>query len=593
MKHIFLLISFFISLNLFATGPQKGFNYQAVLRDASGTVMNEQSVTLRVTIMSDEEIVYKEIHQLTTTAAGYVNMVIGNGTRVSGVFEDINWSSQDQSVKIELYKGTGYEEISATALSSVPYAKYAEYTLNGDSEKFQKAVDALKKTNDSLVNCITTLKEQLKTNETSINDLKDATASFTEYQELKDKDYTSIQPVVGLGQVNIEVNLDIVTKENPVSAKLSYNGGNGYGFNSDIEITYQGSSSMNYPKKNFTIDLDRKVKFGNWVPMDSYHLKANYIDATQARNVCMGRVIDDVANTLPFEKQRPWRSGWSDNAQQGNMLDNGAKGHIDGFPVELYINNKYYGLYTWNLKIHRDNYCMKKTNRNHILLKAEEHNNFYAFVPSNWEMKNPKIEGYSGENGNIPQDIINTISRPLNWFNQVKNNASSFKNGFASYFNKDAMIDYYIILEAFYADDDVDKNLSMCTWDGNIWYFLWYDMDTILGLYWNGSKLLSSSGSVLNSPEPGESGKRFWNMFYTAFKPEIIERWNYLKTNALSYNNVIGRYSDFMSQISQEAYERDFKKWPSIPSNSSCYTSLAQISKWYQERLVWMDTYFK
>ena len=195
--------------------------------------------------------------------------------------------------------------------------------------------------------------------------------------------------------------------------------------------------------------------------------------------------------------------------------------------------------------------------------------------------------------GDIPQDIQNTIARPLNWFGSVQKNPSSFKSDFASYFDKESMIDYYILLEAFYADDDVDKNLSMCTWDGNIWYFLWYDMDTILGLYWNGSKLLSSSGTVLNSPEPGESGKRFWNMFYTAFKPEIIARWNELKKDALSYNNVIGRFSDFMSQISQEAYERDFKKWPYIPSNSSCYTSLAQISRWYQERLVWMDSYFK
>ena len=45
MKHIFLLISFFISLNMFAIDPQKGFNYQAVLRDASGMVIKEQSVT--------------------------------------------------------------------------------------------------------------------------------------------------------------------------------------------------------------------------------------------------------------------------------------------------------------------------------------------------------------------------------------------------------------------------------------------------------------------------------------------------------------------------------------------------------------------
>ena len=150
------------------------------------------------------------------------------------------------------------------------------------------------------------MEASLKKNETSISDLKDATASFTEYQELKDKKYTSILPSESLGQVNITVNLNDVTKDYPVSAKLTYSGGNGYGFKSDIEITYQGSSSMSYPKKNFSIDLDRKIKFGNWIPMDSYHLKANYIDATQARNVCMGRVIDDVAGTLPFEKQRPW-----------------------------------------------------------------------------------------------------------------------------------------------------------------------------------------------------------------------------------------------------------------------------------------------
>lgn len=591
MRHLFLFISFFISLNLFAIDPQKGFSYQAVVRDASGTVVKEKSVTLRVTILSDNQIAYQESHQLTTSASGYINMVIGNGTRISGSFEDIEWSSQKQSVKVEIDKGDGYEEISETALSSVPYAKYAEYTLNDDSEKFQKSIAALKKTNDSLVNCIVALKEQLKANETSISDLAESTASFSEYQELKDKNYSSIPTPQGLGQVNIEVNLNNVTKDYPVVAKLTYNGGNGFGFKSEIEITYQGSSSMRYPKKNFTIDLDRKIKFGNWVPMDSYHLKANYIDATQARNVCMGRVVDDVAYTLPFEKQRPWRSGWGENAK-GAILDNGAKGHIDGFPIELYINNEYYGLYTWNLKIHRDNYCMDKSNRNHILLKAEEHNNFYGFVSSNWEMKNPKIDGTTGA-GDIPSDIRSVISRPLNWFNSVKNNPSSFKSGFGDYFDKEAMMDYYIILEAFYADDDVDKNLSMCTWDGNKWYFLWYDMDTILGLYWDGSKLLSSSGSVLTSREPGESGKRFWNMFYTAFKPEIIERWNYLKTNALSYNNVIGRYSEFMSQISRDAYEKDFKRWPEIPSNSSCHTSLAQISKWYQERLVWMDSYFK
>ena len=102
MKHIFLLISFFISLNMFAIDPQKGFNYQAVLRDASGMVIKEQSVTLQVTIMSDNQVAYKETHQLTTSATGYINMVIGNGSRVFGTFEKI----ENQSIKIKLDRGT-------------------------------------------------------------------------------------------------------------------------------------------------------------------------------------------------------------------------------------------------------------------------------------------------------------------------------------------------------------------------------------------------------------------------------------------------------------------------------------------------------
>ena len=207
MKHIFLLISFFISLNMFAIDPQKGFNYQAVLRDASGMVIKEQSVTLQVTIMSDNQVAYKETHQLTTSATGYINMVIGNGSRVFGTFEKIDWSAQNQSIKIKLDRGNGYEEISATELGSVPYAKYAEYALNSNSEDFQKSIGALKKTNDSLVNCIIDLKKQLEANETSLSDLQDATASFSEYQELKDKKYTSILPPEGLGQDNIDVNL--------------------------------------------------------------------------------------------------------------------------------------------------------------------------------------------------------------------------------------------------------------------------------------------------------------------------------------------------------------------------------------------------
>ena len=595
MKRTLLFLILGICLNVFLAAQQKGFNYQAIIRDGAGSVLKGTSVTMKVSVLTGEQTVYQETHKVITSQTGYISLVIGKGTALSGNFAQVTWNTLNQSLKVEVDKGYGFEQIATSELQSVPYAKYAEYVLSGGSEDVMNKLTALKKTNDSLTNCITELKGSIKANETAVGNLQEATSSFTEYQDLKDRKYQAIiPPTKGVAQVNITVNLSGVSKDNPIPAKLVYNGGNGEGFKSDIEITYQGSSSMQYPKKNFSIDLDKSIKFGNWVAQDSYHLKANWIDATQARNVCVGRLVDDVAATRPFHKQRPWRQEWNASyvgSSKDAMFDNGAKGHIDGFPIELYINNEYYGLYTWNLKIHRDNYCMDKSNNNHILLKAESHNNFYQYVSGEWEMKNPKRDGYTGEGGNIPSDIITTISKPLNWFNSVKNSDASFKSGFETYFDKDAMIDYFILLQAFNADDDVDKNLSMCTWDGKKWYFLWYDMDTNFGLYWNGGHLLPSDSDVF--AETGPSGKNFWGKFYNAYKTETIARWNYLKTNALSYENVIGRFSEFMSQISQEAYERDFKKWPDIPSHKNCYTSLGQISKWYSERLTWMDGYFK
>lgn len=596
MRRTLLFIILGICLNIFVVAQQKGFNYQAIIRDASGSILKETNVTMKISVLTDDRVAYQEIHRVITSQSGYINLVIGKGTVLNGDFSAIAWNTLNQSIKVEVDKGHGFEEIATSELQSVPYAKYAEYVANGSSEDVSNRLAALKKTNDSLILCITELKNCMEQNESAVNDLKEATSLFTEYQNLSDQKYTSITPAKGLAQVNIKVNLGSVSKDNPITAALTYKDGTGTGFKSTIELSYQGSSSMNYPKKNFSIDLDKKIKFGNWIPTDSYHLKANYIDATQARNVCMARIVDDVAASLPFEKQKPWRQEWSPSyvpSGSDAMYESSAKGHIDGFPVELYINDEYYGLYTWNLKTHRDNFCMDKSNRKHILLKAEEHNNFYGFTPSNWEMKNPKIDGVSGLN-DIPADIVTTVSRPLNWFGSVRGNSTAFKNGFETYFDKVAMIDYYILLEAFNAEDDVDKNLTMCTWDGVKWYFMWYDMDTIFDLYWNGGHFVGNSNkSVLNSPEPGESGKEFWRMFFNAYKPEIISRWNYLKETSLSYNSVIGCFSNFMSQIPQEAYQKDFKRWPDIPSNKNCYTSLGQISKWYQERLVWLDSYFK
>lgn len=108
--------------NVVAQYSPNKVNYQAVLRDATGAIVPNVTVTVKVKInqtSASGTLVYEEDHSVTTTAQGVINLVIGNGTPVSGTFSAIKWYDTDYYVTV-LVNGT---EISQTAFRSVPYAQ--------------------------------------------------------------------------------------------------------------------------------------------------------------------------------------------------------------------------------------------------------------------------------------------------------------------------------------------------------------------------------------------------------------------------------------------------------------------------------------
>ena len=83
-------------------------------------------VSLKVSILSGSATgtsVYTETHQKATSEFGIVNLNIGNGTLVSGSFNNIQWGNNLYFVKIELdlTGGGNYTFISTSQLLSVPY----------------------------------------------------------------------------------------------------------------------------------------------------------------------------------------------------------------------------------------------------------------------------------------------------------------------------------------------------------------------------------------------------------------------------------------------------------------------------------------
>jgi len=80
MRNFFLTItSLLIAGLLFAQAP-KSFKYQAVARNASGNILSEQAISLRISLLQEGvKTVYSELHDVVTTKQGLVNLEIGKG----------------------------------------------------------------------------------------------------------------------------------------------------------------------------------------------------------------------------------------------------------------------------------------------------------------------------------------------------------------------------------------------------------------------------------------------------------------------------------------------------------------------------------
>ena len=124
-----------ISLSSFGQAPE-GFKYQAVVRDAGNTILNNQAVGMRMTIQQGSiggTTVYEETFAPTTNAYGLVNLEIGSGTVVSGDFTTIDWSAGPYFIEtaVDVTGGTSYAVMGTSQLMSVPYALHAKTAANG------------------------------------------------------------------------------------------------------------------------------------------------------------------------------------------------------------------------------------------------------------------------------------------------------------------------------------------------------------------------------------------------------------------------------------------------------------------------------
>lgn len=131
MKKLFtLFVIIALTISVLAQSPQK-MSYQAVIRNASGELVQNSPVGMRISILQGSATgtpAYVEIQKPTTNANGLATIEIGSGTLVSGTFTAINWASGSYFLKTETDPagGTSYTITGTSQLLSVPYALHSK-----------------------------------------------------------------------------------------------------------------------------------------------------------------------------------------------------------------------------------------------------------------------------------------------------------------------------------------------------------------------------------------------------------------------------------------------------------------------------------
>lgn len=309
-------------------------------------------------------------------------------------------------------------------------------------------------------------------------------------------------------------------------------------FESYATIKWQGNSSLRFKKKNYNIKLysdeNREEKYKvdtGWGNEYKYCLKANFIDQTHARNI--------VTASLSADIQKKY-----------NLFENTPNyGVIDGFPVEVYNNNEFLGLYTWNIPKDEWLLGLDKNNINHIAImpKEPEGENYSAYdsydVNTDWEF----------EAGH--EQSINKFNRVLKFI--IDSNNEEFKTNFEKYFNLDATLNYYVLLEMAMLIDNVDRNIIMVTYDGNIWYPTHYDLDISWGTNWTGLRTHRYTTDI----ETYFEGNLFFIKFRDNFKKEIANRYFELRKDIFTKDYILNKFEDFSKLIPETSIQKEKERW--------------------------------
>lgn len=361
-------------------------------------------------------------------------------------------------------------------------------------------------------------------------------------------------------------------------------------FISYAQIRVQGDSSTIYPKKNFTIKLfsdsgrTKKLKkqFRDWdKARNKFVLKANWIDHSHSRNVVTARLWTEIVKSR------------SDYDYLPSALRNGNTA-IDGFPVKVYNNGVYLGLYTWNLPKDAMYGLDEDVATNAIVMSGSTQSNYDPALL--WRSSTMDGKWDDETHDTMPSAIESGFNTLLNFVYTASD--ADFVSNFITHFDKQSIIDQYILLYVGCIADNIGKNQTFFTYDATIWYGGMYDLDGTWGLPPFGVTSWLSPTTAFQSQYQTRDTEEKTNLLYKRvsdnFTTDIKNRYGSLRSGVLSEDSICGMFEEFVSAIPPYIYSEDYASttgggaYTDIPLKDT--NNIQQIRQFVVDRLAYVDS---
>ena len=401
------------------------------------------------------------------------------------------------------------------------------------------------------------------------------------------------------------------------------------------QLQYQGTSSMQYPIKNYRLnpkDANGKVKiklpFSQ--PETRFTLKADFMSSGHWQNTGLTKWIND--NLYNYKEDDPKTMNpakwW---AIQNGKDPNDYRECIYGFPCRLILvndgnsplnegqqeptpgNTKDMGIFNFNLDKDCENSLGFKikdfpnalsmevtansdTSAGAFMSFKQHSGDELAYIKESFELRYPDEDDVPEGWGFMSIDGVEGggLKALIDWVDNSTD--EQFVSEFEEHFHKDYTLRYFLLVMVLGMVDNLGKNMMLDSYDGKIWMPRFYDCDTICS-YDNSGAIKFDVDIEMAQGYWNTSSSRLWTRVRDLFHDELVVKYNDMRQNGMSYESFMNVfYNEQIAKIPQKYYnmDADVKYLPYADEylGKAHGDGYEHLKRWLKNRLIFTDSLY-